>query len=173
MFKRYFLLTIAMLVVAAGFVQVANAQVTPPPVPIHFDSEPPLTGEVGVPYVYTVHLDGVDSTEAVIRYGVDRLDPPGFSVDSASGVVSWTPEARGWYSLSLVAVVRYKTHALALIVEQHFLVAVAGGNGVVQRKITDTLNVGIPNVVVEALQVEGVQSQLDRRRLLRVCGKNG
>ncbi len=80
MFKRYFLLTIAMLVVAAGFVQVANAQVTPPPVPIHFDSEPPLTGEVGVPYVYTVHLDGVDSTEAVIRYGVDRLDPPALAL---------------------------------------------------------------------------------------------
>ena len=160
MFKRYFLLTIAMLVIAAGFVQFANAQVTPRPSPIHFDSQPPLTGEVGVPYVYTVHLDGVDSAQAVIRYGVDRLDPPGFSVDSATGVVSWTPAARGWYSLSLAAVVRYKTHALAMLVEQHFLVAVAGGNGVVQGKVTDTLNAGIPNVVVEALQVQGVSPSL-------------
>ena len=43
-------------------------------------------------------------------------------------------------------------HALMLMAEQHFLVAVAGGNGVVQGKVTDTLNVGIPNVIVEALQ---------------------
>src|SRR5208283_6208665 len=113
MFKRHSFVAIAMLVVAAAFDQFANAQVTPPPVPIHFDSQPPLTGEVGVPYVYTVHLDGVDTSEASISYGVDPLDPPSFSVNSASGVVSWTPEARGWYSLSLAAVVRYKMHALA------------------------------------------------------------
>ena len=162
MFKRYFLLTIAMLVFAAAFVQFANAQVTPPPSPspIHFESQPPLTGEVGAPYVYTVHLDGVDTSEAVVSYGADRLDPPGFSVESATGVVNWTPAARGWYSLSLAAEVRYKTHALAMLVEQHFLVAVAGGNGVVQGKVTDTLNAGIPNVVVEALQVQGTSPSL-------------
>jgi hypothetical protein len=170
MFKRYFLMTIAMLVVAVAFVPFADSQTGPPPPPnqIQFDPPPPLTAQVGVPYVYTAHLDGVDSAQAAIRYGVDRLDPPGFSIDSASGVVSWTPAARGWYSLSLAAEVRYKTHALAMLVEQHFLVAVAGGNGVVQGKVTDTLNAGIPNVIVEALQ-----SQLVGWRLLLVCGKNG
>ena len=160
MFKRYFLMTIAILVIAGGLVQFADAQVTPPPSPIHFDSQPPLTGEVGVPYVYTVHLAGVDTAQAVIGYSVDRLDPSGFSVDPVSGVVSWTPEARGWYSLSLVANVRYKMHALAMLVQQHFMVAVAGGNGLVIGKVTDTLNVGIPNVVVEALQVKATGPSL-------------
>ena len=162
MFKRYFLMTIAMLVVAVAFVPFADSQTGPPPPPnqIQFDPPPPLTAQVGVPYVYTAHLDGVDSAQAAIRYGVDRLDPPGFSIDSASGVVSWTPAARGWYSLSLAAEVRYKTHALAMLVEQHFLVAVAGGNGVVQGKVTDTLNAGIPNVIVEALQVQGASPSL-------------
>ena len=157
MFKRYFFLASVMFFVAVAFVQSAASQT--PPVPIHFDSQPPLTGEVGVPYVYTAHLAGVDSTVAV-SYGADSLDPPGFKVDSASGVVSWTPQARGWYSLSLVAIVRWKMHALMLMAEQHFLVAVAGGNGVVQGKVTDTLNVGIPNVIVEALQVQGVSPSL-------------
>ncbi len=154
MSNRHCFAALAMLIAAAAFVQLVNAQVAPPPTPIHFDSQPPLTGEVGAPYVYTVHLDGVDTSVAFISYGVDRLDPPGFTVDSATGVVSWTPEARGWYSLSVAAVVRYKWHALALLVEQHFLVAVAGGNGVVQGKVTDTLNAGIPGVVIELLQVQ-------------------
>jgi hypothetical protein len=160
MFKRYFLNTIAILIAAVAFVQFVNAQVTPPSSPIHFDSQPPLTAEVGVPYVYTVHLDGVDTSEAFISYGADRLDPPGFSVDSVSGVVTWTPAVRGWYSLSLAALVRYKTHALAMLVEQHFMVAVAGGNGLVIGKVTDTLDIGIPNVVVEALQVQGASPNL-------------
>ena len=33
------------------------------------------------------------------------------------------------------------------------MVAVAGGNGIVEGKVTDTTNTGIPNVVVEVLQV--------------------
>jgi len=151
MFKRYFFLASVMLFVAVAFIQSAASQT--PPVPIHFDSQPPLTGEVGVPYVYTVHLDGVDTSEASISYGVDPLDPPSFSVNSASGVVSWTPEARGWYSLSLAAVVRYKMHALAMLVEQHFMVAVAGGNGVVEGRVINA-DVGIPNIIVEALEVQ-------------------
>jgi hypothetical protein len=151
MFKRYFFLASVMFFVAVAFVQSAASQT--PPVPIHFDSQPPLTGEVGVPYVYTAHLDGVDTSLAFISYGVDPIDPPGFSVNSASGVVSWTPKERGWHSLSLAAVVSYKKHALALLVEQHFLVAVAGGNGIVQGKVINA-DVGIPNIIVEALQVQ-------------------
>ncbi len=151
--KRFLLMTIAMVIVTVIFVQFADSQTAPPPAPgpFHFDTQPPLTGQVGVPYVYTVHLVVNDST-AVVRYLADRLDPPGFSVDSASGVVTWTPAVRGWYSLSLTAVIRYTTHALAAAIQQRFMVAVAGGNGIVQGKITDTLNVGIPNVAVEVLQ---------------------
>ncbi|MGA7160887.1 MAG: carboxypeptidase regulatory-like domain-containing protein [Bacteroidota bacterium] len=155
MFKRYFLKTIAMVFVTMAFVHFADSQVSTSSSTslVHFDSQPPLTGEVGVPYSYRIHLDGVD-TSAIVRYSADRIDPPGFSVDSVSGIVSWTPAARGWYSLTLLAVVRNPTHGLGVIVviPLRFMVAVAGGNGIVQGKVTDTLNVGIPNVVVEVLQ---------------------
>ncbi|HTY12521.1 MAG TPA: carboxypeptidase regulatory-like domain-containing protein [Bacteroidota bacterium] len=153
MLKRYSVLTIAMVIIAAVFVQVADSQLgpPPPPSPFHFDSQPPLTGQVGIPYLYTVHLDVKDST-AVVRYRADRMDPADLTVDSATGVVRWTPTARGWYPISLVAVVRFTTHALAIAVEQNFVVAVAGGNGIVQGKVTDTLNAGIPNVAIEVLQ---------------------
>ena len=78
MFKRYFFLASVTLFVAVAFIQSAASQT--PPVPIHFDSQPPLTGEVGVPYVYTVHLAGVDSAQAVISYGVDPLIPPALAL---------------------------------------------------------------------------------------------
>jgi len=161
MFNRHFVIAMVTLIAGALFVHVAEAQsdLIPSFLPFHFDSQPPLTAQVGVPYLYTVHLFVKDST-ATVRYKADRVDPSGFSVDSASGVVTWTPAARGWSSISITAVVAYTTHALAVEVQQRFMVAVAGGNGIVQGKVTDTLNVGIPNVVVEALQVQGVSPNL-------------
>ena len=99
MYKRHVFFAIAALTIAAAFVQPAHAQMDmlPSLMPFHFDSQPPLTAQAGVPYNYTVHLFVKDST-AIVRYKADRSDPPGFSVDSASGVVTWTPAARGWYS---------------------------------------------------------------------------
>jgi len=156
MCKRHLFFAIAALTIAAAFGQTAEAQMDmlPSLMPFHFDSQPPLTAQAGVPYNYTVHLFVKDST-AIVRYRVDRLDPLGFSIDSASGVVTWTPAARGWYSISITAVVAYTTHALVVGIQQRFVVAVSGGNGIVQGKVTDTTNTGIPNVVVEVLQVSG------------------
>jgi Secretion system C-terminal sorting domain/Carboxypeptidase regulatory-like domain len=152
MLNRYAFTMLAMISAMLIFAQTTDSQINPlpPSNSFLFDSQPPLTAQVGVPYIYTIHL--IPDSTAVIRYYADRMNPPGLSVDSVSGVVSWTPAVRGWFSLSLGAVVRYKTHSLALIAVQRFMVAVAGGNGIVQGKVTDTLNVGIPNVVVEVLQ---------------------
>lgn len=153
MSNRYLLAAFAMILSLAAFVQFADSQMGPflDHQSIHFDSEPSLTGQVGTPYIYAAHLATKDST-AVVRYGTDRMDPPGFSIDSASGVVHWIPAARGWYSLSIVALYNLPGSNLFLIFKQQFVVAVAGGNGIVEGTVTDTLNSPIPNAVIELLQ---------------------
>lgn len=112
---------------------------------IRFISQPPLTGQKGVAYNYTAQAVSFDSS--TVYYYSDRLNPKGFTIDSISGVVSWTPAARGWYNLSIVA----KSDKSVGI--QTFIVMVTGGNGIVTGRITDTTgSVPIPNVIVEVLQ---------------------
>jgi protocatechuate 3,4-dioxygenase beta subunit len=151
MSNRYALMTLTVLIAAVTFVQPAETQINPPPSPnqIKFDSQPPQTGQVGVPYVYTAHAFARDSA-AVIRYFADRMNPPGLTIDSVSGIVNWIPAAKGWYPVSLIARSDKRGEAT-----QRFMVAIASGNGVTQGKVTDTLNVGIPDVVVQVLQATG------------------
>jgi protocatechuate 3,4-dioxygenase beta subunit len=75
------------------------------------------------------------------------MNPAGLTIDSITGVVHWTPAERGWYPISLIA--RSNKGGSGT---QRFTVSVSGGNGVAQGKVADTLNVGIPNVIVEVLQ---------------------
>lgn len=116
-----------------------------------FISKPPLVGRVGVPYVYTAQARSKDTT-AVIRYSSDRPSPPGFGIDSISGVVKWTPASRGWYQISIVARSNKGEYGV-----QRFTVTVTAGNGIVQGKVTDTVGVGIPQVVIEVLQAGNVE----------------
>ena len=115
-----------------------------------FVSMPPLFGRVDVPYAYTAVAHAKDST-AVIHYFSDLFNPPGFAIDSVSGVVSWTPKAAGWYAISLLA-----RSNMGEMGRQRFMVTVTSGNGIVQGKVTDTLGVGIPGVVIVLLQADKV-----------------
>ena len=113
---------------------------------VQFLSRPPLAGQAGVPYVYTASARSSDSN-AVIRYYAAR--PVGLKIDSVTGVVDWTPPVKGWYEVRLFA--KSSTGGYA---KQEYYVGVAGGNGIIQGKITDTLNAGIKNVVVEVFKTE-------------------
>ncbi len=134
------------------------AQVDPPnPLTvdqIKFVSQPPLTGQVGVVYAYTAKAVSNDST-AIVYY----LAPPptmnfimpmrSLVVDSATGLLTFTPTSKGWYLLTVIA--RSTKGGVAI---RRFTVTVTGGNGIVQGKVTDTLNTGIKGVVVELLKTE-------------------
>ncbi len=120
---------------------------------VKFVSVPPKYGQVNKKYEYTAKAVSNDST-AVIRYygkatyGMLTVET-GFMIDSITGVVGWAPLWKGWYSVFI-----YAKSSKGGIAKQEFNVAVAGGNGIVQGKVTDTLNVGISKVLIEVFKVE-------------------
>jgi protocatechuate 3,4-dioxygenase beta subunit len=149
---RYALISLALIALVA---QLGIAQGGPdmPPgnhMQLMFVSTPPLFGRVDVPYAYTAVAHAKDST-AVIHYFADPFNPPGFAIDSVSGVVTWTPKLAGWYPISILA--RSNMGETGL---QRFMVTVTSGNGIVQGKVTDTLGVGIPGIVIEILQAVNI-----------------
>lgn len=110
-------------------------------------SQPPLQARVGVRYSYQMRATRLDSAGPLWFRG-GRNNPQGMVVDSATGLVTWTPTARGWYGVEVHALAGILGHA-----EQYFVVGVTSGNGVVKGKVADTLGVGIPGIVVELLQL--------------------
>ncbi len=148
MSRGYRAVTLAIFVLGAMFAQHLQSQspIRPFDNPIKFISHPPPSGQRGVPFVYTALAVSLDSA-ATIRYYADMMNPSGLSIDSVTGVVHWIPAEKGWFVISITA-----RAGRGEGVTQRFIVSISGGNGVAQGKVTDTLNVGIPNVVVEVLQ---------------------
>ena len=149
--NRYWFFASAVLTIALIFTQSLLSQTVLPPLfrnQIRFISEPPQYGQRGVPYSYTAQAVAKDSS-AVIHYFAGIHIPDSLTIDSISGVVNWTPAAKGWYPITLIA----KSNK-GDIAFQYFMVTVTGGNGIVQgRVIADTSRKGIPNIIIEVLQV--------------------
>ena len=114
-----------------------------------FTSMPPQNVSVGEKYTYKAVAVSRDSA-AVIRYSV-RLGVKGFAIDSVTGVVNWTPDAKGWFAFSILATSNKGGKAT-----QDFVVEVAAGNGIIQGTITDTLNNPIAQVLVEAMNTQSI-----------------
>jgi hypothetical protein len=152
--KKLYMLLALVLVVGLGVQPLVAQRGNPEPIygGLMFVSHPPLFGRVGVPYVYTAVARSMDST-AVIRYFSGPGNPAGFALDSVSGVVSWTPAARGWFEIRILAKSDKGESG-----EQKFAVAVTNGNGVIQGKVQDTTGAGIARVVIEVLQATNVDS---------------
>jgi len=141
------------LVILAGINVFAQGPLPPVPPPgsdIIFVSQPPSTGQVNVPYQYTAQAVSRDST-TIIHYGVGRFSPPNFTVDSITGVVTWTPAKKGWYDLSILAFANTGRRA-----EQQFHVEVAGGNGILKGKVTDGSNLDIQGIVIEVFRTDSI-----------------
>ncbi len=118
---------------------------------LKFASVPNPNGQKGIAYQYTAKAVSNDPN-AVVRY----FSEPMYNamammvkIDSVSGVVDWTPAVKGVYRVAIVA----KSNKGG-VAKQEFIVSVAGGNGIIQGKVTDTLNVNIPNVIIEAYKKE-------------------
>ena len=59
-------------------------------------SDPVKTGEVGVEYIYDVNA--TDPEEDVLTYSL-VTKPEGMTINSATGLIEWTPTAKGVYSV--------------------------------------------------------------------------
>jgi hypothetical protein len=146
--NKYWFFAAAVLAIALIFTQSLVSQTKPShlsPNKIRFISQPPLYGQRGVAYSYTAQAVTADST-AVIHYFTGNRNPNNLTIDSISGVVNWVPVAKGWYEIDLRA---RSNKGIAI---QRFTVTVTGGNGIVQGRVTDTLNAGIHNIIIEVLQ---------------------
>ena len=115
---------------------------------IKFISQPPLAGQVGLAYTYTAKAVSSDST-AKITYFPFIYPSNLYTVDSLTGLLTFTPKTKGWYTLGVMA--RSTKGGFAF---QTFYVTVTGGNGIVQGSVTDTTgNKSIMGAIVELYNV--------------------
>jgi hypothetical protein len=68
------------------------------PIPPEFTTSPPLTGTVGVVYVYDANASGVPTPTYSLING-----PSGITVNSVTGLVQFTPPAPGAYTMTIRA----------------------------------------------------------------------
>jgi protocatechuate 3,4-dioxygenase beta subunit len=126
---------------------------------VKFVSQPPLTGQAGIVYSYTAKAVSSDTT-ATIHYfplspmAISVQPNKSITVDSVTGVVTFTPKVKGWYTLEIVA--RSSKGGSAT---QLFVVTVTGGNYIVQGKVTDTLGInGIKNVIITLFKTDTIST---------------
>ncbi len=154
---RYGLVTALMLVIAAAGLLAQRGpsfgiSVNQDGDELEFISKPSPTARVNTPYLYTAQAISSDPSATIRYYGkfyflmsMQMMMQP-LPIDSVTGVVNWTPALRGWYEIVIVALSSKGGHD-----HQDFNVLVSGGNGTIQGRVTDTLNSGIPNIIVRAL----------------------
>ncbi len=90
--------TIEVSNVAGSDSQTFTVDVAAPDVAPTITTTAPTTGKVGVPFVYDADADGSDPIVWTKLAG-----PAEFSIDSVSGVVSWTPAASGLTTITIQA----------------------------------------------------------------------
>lgn len=95
-------------------------------------SSPVEQGQFGVQYSYQV-VASSDSVSAVLRYRL-LLKPSGMTIDTSLGLISWTPNARGYYNVSVIISSSFGDKAI-----QSYSIAVSGGNGTVTGHVKDSL----------------------------------
>jgi len=122
---------------ASGQVRVSNyAKVFVNPFFLNRDqvtitSTPPLNGTVDSLYTYQVQAVS-DSPSAVLHYRLGEDHPMLMTIDS-TGLITWVPQARGWYEVTVVVV-----SSLGGRAKQEYAIRVAGINGTIAGTVTDT-----------------------------------
>jgi protocatechuate 3,4-dioxygenase beta subunit len=116
---------------------------------IKFISHPALTAQAGVEYTYTAKAVSNDTTAKIYYHlapsPISSIRPP--SIDSLTGVLTFSPAAKGWYAIEIIA---HSTGGGSAV--QLFILTIRGGNGIVQGRVMDTSKVGINNIIIEVLQ---------------------
>ena len=125
---------------------------------ITFTSQPLTTGIVGITYKYTAKAVSGDSTAKITYFpymGIMAFIYPSnlYTVDSLTGLLTFTPKTKGWYTLGVMA--RSTKGGVAY---QTFFVTIAGGNGIVQGRVTDTNKTVIKGAIIELYNVSSQTS---------------
>ncbi|HLP15087.1 MAG TPA: carboxypeptidase regulatory-like domain-containing protein [Bacteroidota bacterium] len=121
---------------------------------VTFLSTPVTTGQVNVEYNAKVLAKSSDST-AKISYVLDKK-PDGMTLDlsSAVPVLKWTPKFRGFFGVRVIAKSDKGGQAV-----QEYVINVAGGNGVVQGRVTDTSGTKpIARVIIQIMKRDSSRS---------------
>jgi hypothetical protein len=142
---RYSLLLLTAIIFGNVFAQI-NSQPTSKVDQVKFVSQPPLTGMVDSLYTYTAKAVSSDPTAKIYYVSapmwMNSIQP--IKVDSATGVVTFTPKVKGWYTLEVIARSTKGGSATQL-----FVVTVTGGNYIVWGYVTDTTKtVKIKNIII-------------------------
>jgi len=109
---------------------------------VYIASEPKRYGQVGALYTYQPSGVSSDSTSTFKWYLGDR--PSGMSIDSATGLIQWTPALKGWFKINVFLVSSKGGKA-----SQEYYVSIAGGRGFVQGQVTDTTGAPITPVLIK------------------------
>jgi hypothetical protein len=111
-------------------------------------SKPVVTGTVGVPYTYQVKAVARDSA-AVLKYVINRA-PSGMAIDTASGLIKWTPTSAGWFAVKVMV-----TASTGGKADQEYFIRVSSGRpkAIVKGNVTDSTGKGIGHVVISLYAV--------------------
>jgi len=110
-----------------------TASVTTPPVPdvVRFVTLPPKLASLGVLYTYDANAVSNQAT-AVITYSLVE-GPADLTVDSVTGIVTWTPSAGGYFKVKIKAESNLGGKAF-----QEWSIKVTGSTGTISGTVTNS-----------------------------------
>jgi hypothetical protein len=111
----------------------ATVEVIPKIDNIRITSDPNQRGRVGVLYSYQVNASS-DDKSAVLKYKL-LLKPAAMTIDTSVGLISWTPNARGFYNVSVIVSSSGGGKAI-----QNYSIAISAGNGTVTGVVRDSVS---------------------------------
>ena len=112
---------------------------------VKISSKPVLFGIVKSAYSYQVQT--VDSGASVSLSFRLPVHPDSMTIDSTTGLISWTPQQEGWYSVRVDVIANNRLRA-----SQIFQILVSGIDGTIAGTVTDVLAGSIPRVIVSLYQ---------------------
>ncbi|MCX8056481.1 MAG: carboxypeptidase regulatory-like domain-containing protein, partial [Ignavibacteria bacterium] len=130
--------------------------ITTPPIPdvIKFVSIPPKVGSIGVEYTYDANATS-NQTGAVISYSIVE-GPNTATINSETGLLSWTPTASGYFKFKLKA-----QSNLGGVAYQEWTVKVSGPTGTITGLVKDeTTNQPLENVAVYFLNTNAARHEV-------------
>jgi hypothetical protein len=128
-------------------------------------TQPVLTGQVGVPYVYDVNAVSSDSA-ATLTYTLKSNTPSGMSIDASTGLIQWTPSHAGTFGIRVRVKARVND-SMEGEAEQEYSLRVtstgSAGSASLEGTVTNQAGTGIRSVEVKIFEGTGHRSLFSTR----------